>query len=154
MIRRNEARAQEDLQVVPNQCSRDCSSQKCLEIADQKVNQEDCKVLQGFKKSSSTETKNNLLNHLRAQKVIVGNEGEIEGLFAFGGEFFCVRAFEKLTGVSQYLLKQVLTYHSRGFDDPFVYGSKETTKLHVKTITFISWFQEFARIFGQFERAR
>ena len=100
-----------------------------------------------FQMPTSCETMNKLLQYLWAKDSILAEDKEG---FAFAGEVYCLKTFSKITGISEYLLRQVYDCYERGLKSDFVHEGRNSTKLHEKSINFISWFQEFSKSYGQY----
>ena len=133
----NQPNLQASVVNIPRkECSKGCSND-CMSNS-MSLSPEDRLKLKEFNKETSNETKNNLLGYLWAQDLIV--EDDKNG-FVFNGFLYCLKSFASLTGVSIYLLQQVTDHFERGLKGPFVHQGKDSSKLHMKSVQFIAWFQ-------------
>ena len=128
-------------------CSRFCSL-RCYRIYEQWSHEDVLKLASLFVSEDGKlqETKNNLLNHLWGQH----NIGEISNHFVVNKQTFCTKFFSKVTGISEYILQQVLDAFRSG-RRMFIHGSNGGIKQPtVATTNFICWLKLFAESYGQF----
>ena len=98
-----------------------------------------------FTKMKKIEKKNFILEHLKKQQAMAFS---LSGFF-YNGLFFCFKAFEKITGVSDYLVSDCVKAASHGLVT-YVHGSQGVEKLSAATIGFIVWMKAFALQYGQY----
>ena len=135
----------EAVQNIPkSECFKSCLNECMLKAS--LLCDADQQKLKEFNMQSSCDTKNSLLAYLWAQDKVLAEE--VEG-FVFAGELYCLKAFSKMTGISEYLLRQVTDYFERGLKGEFYHEGRNASKLHAKSVNFISWFQLFAKSYGQ-----
>ena len=82
--------------------------------------------------------KNQLLDHLKAQARIGVNTSS----FCFNQHQFCVDYFSRVSGVSVYILKSVLSAFKDGLVQ-FEHGNLGCQKDNQNTMNFVAWFQSF-----------
>ena len=69
--------------------------------------------------------------------------------FHFNGHTFCLKSCSRVSGVSEYILKQVITdYHSNLYE--YVHGSKSGPRMSAATVNYIVWMKQFGLQYGQF----
>ena len=130
---------------IKNQCFKYCTNECMLKAS--LLDSKEKEKMKDFQKQNTCDTKNNLLGYLWAQDSILMDDKEG---FVFAGNLYCLKAFSKLTGVSEYLLRQVMDVFERGLKGEFCHEGRNSTKLHMKSINFIAWFQQFGKSFGQY----
>ena len=122
----------------------DCEN-KCDDAAEE-LNAD---VIAGIKRRLSgvslTETKNKLLNYVKAQDEVHKRKNES---FFFAGHGYCVTAFSQFVGVSRYILRKVLEANERGLVK-FVHNNTRSMKYCARKINAMCWFQGFSDIYGQ-----
>ena len=133
-----------DVKQPPKECSKDCKNN--CNIQSQSLTAENLQKLKMFKKQSTIETKNNLLEYLWAQDCILPDDKDG---FVFGGFLYCLRSFAKLTNVSVFILRQVTDRFDQGIRCKFVHQSQDSVKLNAKSVQFMAWFQGFSKTYGQ-----
>ena len=94
---------------------------------------------------SKSEIKQTLLDHLHNQ----GNLGASTCGFLFGGNYFCRRGFAEVSGVSDYLVREVFKAFFLG-QVTFVHGNGIGFREKQSTISFTAWMQTFSHNFGNY----
>ena len=129
-----------------NSCSLSCK-QNCEDFISQQWSAEDVKDLNDlFKSMKKIETKNFMLGHIKKQHVM----GLTMSGFLYNGHLFCFRSFEKLTGVSKYLVDLVITAAENKLEK-FEHGSQGSQKFSVAKVGYIVWMKSFALSYGQYK---
>ena len=100
---------------------------------------------QEFVHASKLVTKNNLIQHLNGQK----NVGLLTDQFNWKGKFYCPKAFSEMSGVSIYIVKEVLSSFARGRTGPFVHGNSGFAKFSEKVLCFKVWMKAFLDLYSQ-----
>ena len=134
------------LLFIPNReiCSQYCSS-KCTSVWNTWTKDEKLIVESVLPGKSVLERKNYLLEHLKKQKEF----GLRRSGFHFNGHTFCLKSFSQFSGISDYLLKQVIKDHHSGLFR-YVHGNESGTRMTSATINFIVWMKQFGQQYGQF----
>ena len=128
-----------------NSCSLSCK-QNCEDLISQQWSTEDVKDLNDlFKSMKKIEIKNFMLEHIKKQHVM----GLTMSGFLYNGHLFCFRSFEKLTGVSKYLVDLVITAAENKLEK-FEHGSQGSQKFSVAKVGYIVWMKSFALSYGQY----
>ena len=114
-----------------------CCKESCSEGVDEmiKVSHE---IREEFVCESKLATRNKLLLHLIGQRKV----GLVSDKFNWKGNFYCVKAFSELSGISIYSIQKVLASHSEGIK-LFVHGNSEYCKFSEKTLRFKVWMRSF-----------
>ena len=138
--------------LVPNQpkikikrvkcdCEKNCNeAANLLEVSG------DLEILKTkFVGTSLTETKNNLLKHLKTQGDFF--QTNQQGFF-YKGHDFCTGAFSSMTGISNYILRKVLDSNLRGVES-FTHGNTDAPKNSINKNNAVAWFKAFCDLYCQ-----
>ena len=125
-------------------CSGSCK-QNCKITFEQWTEDDKNELKQIFQNMKKIEKKNFLLEHLKKQKAM----GFSLSGFLFKRHFFCFKAFEKISGISEYLISLSVEAASQDLVK-FEHSSQGVEKLSTATIGFIVWMKSFALQFGQY----
>ena len=118
-----------------------CQSKCCTKVLSDDIKNELQQVIEMKRK---IDIKNELLWHLRSQQRM----GLITSGFWFGGNFMCRKYFSEVSGVSQYILAQVMEDHESGLVQ-YEHGNNGTAQFSVAATGFICWMRSFSNLYGQ-----
>ena len=98
-----------------------------------------------FKDTTYARTKNNLLNHLKSQELLACQTEK----YQVKSIVFCNKFFAHITGISEYILKSVLSDFHSGCQ-LYQHGNTGIMKQSTSVTQFIAWTKEFAEWYGQY----
>ena len=122
-----------------------CCPKKCL------INSENQDMLKdSISDKSIIQVKNTLLDFLMSSEYFLTPSADCDhSMYPYGGTAYCIKAFSRLTGVSQYILSNVRADFNQGRRVKYEHGNKGGGRMTLASAGFVSWMKVFAARYGQ-----
>jgi hypothetical protein len=128
-------------QSLVNSSPQSCCELKCIQNS---FSDKDKEFLQLMNVKRKIVVKNELLSHLRFQEKM----GLSVNGFIFNGQFLCPKTFRILSGLSEYIVNDVMDAYGTGLDK-FEHGNSGGVRLAPASINLICWMKSFSNLYGQ-----
>ena len=130
-----------DLKIDPQLLRSCCENNCCSKSFSDNVKSSLHSIVEEKRK---IDIKNELLGHLKSQKRM----GLSTCGFIFGGEFMCSKFFSQVSGLTCYIINQVLSDFEEGLVR-YEHGNDGTFQWGTAATGFFCWMRSFADIYGQ-----